>query len=196
MARECNCGTWDSPSPFRHAVDCPVFIAGHRPEGGRYWYVCPKGCGKKFQTADELVGHVDGCPVDARRPVKFSVGDVVRTKNGANGRVVCVDRAGGQPVLALIREADGSESARAYEANGTSVFPMAGAPFSQRNIGTDDLLPAPRRATVWVGMQKFDGRKDPVAHVYRYKRPHNVEVDGDGMACLIRVELEEGRFDE
>lgn len=157
-AAKCTCGAGED-SPFRHAMDCPVFIAGHRRV-------------KDYEPS-----------------AKFSVGDVMRTRDGRSARVVCVDADEPTPVVALVPVAEvpgGPISAqwaamyRAYGTRDTDCGPVG-----------EDLLAEPRRAVVWVAAQwGADGRIAVAdAGAEKLRGPSDWH-------CMMKFEIEEGRFDE
>lgn len=169
MGIHCMCGAKDPLSPFRHAVDCPVFIAGHPMEGGRNWYLCTKRCGKRFQTVDELVGHVDGCPGDARTaPVTIQF-----TENDAGLR-------------AMVTSAESLARRLMHTMTADELGRLRGIIEGWRG---------PRRTTVfvrgrWDEAGKFDMWLDagPIA-----KEP---PTPLSPSTFQVRVEIEEGRWDE
>ena len=129
----------------------------------------------------------------AKTPPAFTVGQECRTRDGRRARVVCVDRKSKWPVVALVELPDGGEELCSYSERGWKVQPLR--PGGVHHENPSDLLPAPRRAVVWVGM--FAGHYPDVSPLIgTYSKDMLDKARADGVKALVRVELEEGRFDD
>lgn len=149
----------------------PAYRHGRGCPVYRAWLQRPRAAGV---DAGPVIG--DGVPL-------FTVGQVCVTRDGRRARVLAVDLAGEQPVAAAVMRSDGTETVETYTA-------LGGYSDSSRAC---DLLPAPRRAVVWVrGRWDAGGKYDCWLGDKRLGKP-----DGNSAATFeIRVELEEGRFDD
>ena len=77
----------------------------------------------------------------------FKIGDTGKTREGRPYRVICVDKAGESPVVALVHHDDGDEGAIAYLQNGR-VHPTSETPF--------DLLREPEKVTLWFNLWRYE----------------------------------------
>jgi hypothetical protein len=77
----------------------------------------------------------------------FTVGQHVKTRDGRDARVICVDRKWDvAPIIALVPEDDGREGTYAYNTEGRHLCDQASGA---------DLIPPKRSGTVWINV--YDG---------------------------------------
>lgn len=94
-------------------------------------------------------------------------GQPVCTRDGRKVRIICFDKGGGFPLVALIRkEGEISEEIRTYTVNGISSIS-----FNKRHPheSDDDLMIAPRRKEGWINVYKsvnpiFKSKAEAKAH--------------------------------
>lgn len=126
-------------------------------------------------------------------PWRPRVGDVCRTRDGGRARVVCDDRAdSSMPVVALYHgPSGGEEGVGFYDAAGRCMnWVTAPTTVGEHPL---DLLPPPRKGVVWVLAEFLSEADGGIGwHTFR-ERP---DVPTGAGRCLVKVQLEEGRFDE
>ena len=96
----------------------------------------------------------------------------VRTQDGRDARIICADKRGPYPIVALISDGDG-ESCGTYTCDGKISVSRESCPH--------DLINVPERKTLWMNVYDF-GFSPP----YR-SREAAVKSRGDdalGLACL------------
>ena len=77
----------------------------------------------------------------------FTVGQKCQTRDGRDARVICVDRAGKHPIVALVTDRQGYEHLYSYPSSGIRA-PVDGDDPSE-------LIPPKRSGTFWVNV--YDG---------------------------------------
>jgi len=119
-------------------------------------------------------------------PLPFDPSKPVQTRDGRPARVLCTDAAGVYPIVALIRDQDGTDHADHYTAAGHFFEDSSGC-------NEDDLInipPAPVRHTIarWVSVYR-----SPQSPAGLYTRMHEergaVSMDWDDRDLLARLPI-------
>jgi hypothetical protein len=114
----------------------------------------------------------------------------VQTRDGRPARIICTDRVGNFPVVALVPRKDGIEHINVYTCDGRA---------SLRCNAHSDLIPVPQRHMVWCNVYAED--PDLELHLGLHPAPylsaHISEDEANRMArdsrlACIRIEFEEG----
>lgn len=121
----------------------------------------------------------------------FKVGDAVQTRDGRKARIIADDvaRTSDKRTLAvLVTLGDGSETLSAYRADGRLDWE-----FEDKW----DLVPLPRKRTVWVTWWASPDNitKEFVVRDHPYGYSAQVAKKDGALACM-RFELVEGQFDD
>lgn len=117
---------------------------------------------------------------------KFDPTKPVRTRDGRQVRILCTDRAGDKPIVALLLK-EGCEYLRSYFADGT----YTGVP-GYRNQHSLDLVNIPKKIqrTFWLNF--YPEGSDAVCH--RSKEAADISALDYRIACIpVNVEFEEGQ---
>lgn len=121
---------------------------------------------------------------------RFKVGDPVQRRDGQKARIICDDAKGDCPLVVLVENEDGHEIPWQYPANGKSL------------LSQHDLIPAPRRRTVWMNVwpdmltPPMDYSSVDTILVFTSREAADFNSNGGRAVGRARIELEEGRFDE
>lgn len=114
----------------------------------------------------------------------LKVGDVVQTRDGRKARIICDDRKNERPLIALIDDPDVGETGDYYYADGRA--------HKDGSTRSYDIVPAPRKRTVWINMY---GETEAIFGT-RAQADRSDAMHISKRIARIRVELEEGCFDE
>jgi hypothetical protein len=79
--------------------------------------------------------------------VTFDPTKPAQTRDGRAARIICVDRDGIHPIVALVRERASGESVRHYAADGMRATAIS---LPDRTLGDDDLVNIPRKHKRWL----------------------------------------------
>lgn len=112
----------------------------------------------------------------------FQVGDAVQTRDGRRAEIIRDDlRDDIRPLAAIVTDQDGRQWVSSFGPQGQ---------FSM-NEKPEDLVPAPRKRTVWLNV--YDG----FISAYGSRNvADRYAVYGPGRLARACIEIEEGRFDD
>ena len=114
---------------------------------------------------------------------KIQMGKEYRTRDGCPVRVLAVDVKNEKyPVLALIPEGAGELSI---------TFTEDGFRWEGREKDILDLVPVPKKHVWWINF--YNNRTDFVVH---FSKEEADAYASKGRTACVRVEFEEGQFDE
>lgn len=121
---------------------------------------------------------------------KFDPTKPVRTRDGRPVRILCADRAGDKPIVALLLK-EGCEYLRSYFADGT----YTGVP-GYRNQHPLDLVNPPKKTqrTVWLNFYPDGSLIGKSAVCHSSKETADASAPDYRIACIpVNVEFEEGQ---
>lgn len=117
--------------------------------------------------------------------VPFDPTKPCRTRDGRKVRILCTDKKGDYPIVAIVTEDADNEGMFGFRPDG-----RYGGVNDGMNLVNDPPL-GPKVQTVWVNLYGNNG--NPGAH--RSRRNADESMEPGRVAC-VRVEVPEGRFDE
>lgn len=114
-------------------------------------------------------------------------GKPVCTRDGRKARIICWDKKGNYPIVALIQDNENSEHIEYYTENG--IFSNGG------NEKNRDLMMLPEKKEGWVNVYKSDNNKYSAllgsAYVYKTKAEAELNFDKDNGLAIVKIEWEE-----
>lgn len=106
----------------------------------------------------------------------------VQTRAGDSARIICTDRVGTRPIVALVKQ-DNTESVSTYTKDG---FAYCG------ESNPNDLVNIPEKRLVWLNVYP----NDIGAHLSRAKADANAGSERTAYICVELPDNYKGRFDD
>jgi len=114
---------------------------------------------------------------------KIQMGKEYRTRDGCPVRILAVDRKDScYPVVALVGSPEDVEYVMTYSSDGF---------WQHRTSDCSDLVPVPQKHVWWINF--YNNRTDFVVH---FSKEEADAYASKGRTACVRVEFEEGQFDE
>lgn len=113
----------------------------------------------------------------------FKVGQKLKTRDGRDARVICVDRKHElYPVMALVADSFGHETMHSFEEDGR---------FCNSGNGCLDLMPPTEKREGWLNVyrSKPSGRDHTSTKMFESKEVADACAASDRIAC-VRIEYE------
>jgi hypothetical protein len=110
----------------------------------------------------------------------------VRTRGGRPARIICYDRGGLYPIVALVTYPDNEwPEVKTYTKNGQ---------FDSRNFNSSmDLINVPEKHVRWLNLYPISSATSGCYHTTRELADKYAARD---RIARVRIEFEEGKFDE